>query len=79
MTETQELILNKLGELCRIYPQQRLGQIIYNYILRYCPNNDCFFIEDTKLLELLETITKEIKKNIKKVLTFKVIFDIILL
>ena len=34
MTETQELILNKLGELCRIYPQQRLGQIIYNYILR---------------------------------------------
>ena len=53
MTETQELILNKLGELCRIYPQQRLGQIIYNYILRYCPNNDCFFIEDTKLLELL--------------------------
>ena len=61
MTETQELILNKLGELCRIYPQQRLGQIIYNYILRYCPNNDCFFIEDTKLLELLETIIKEIE------------------
>ena len=63
MTETQELILNKLGELCRIYPQQRLGQIIYNYILRYCPNNDCFFIEDTKLLELLETIIEEIKEK----------------
>ena len=63
MTETQELILNKLGELCRIYPQQRLGQIIYNYILRYCRNNDCIVIEDTKLLELLETIIKEIKEK----------------
>ena len=63
MTETQELILNKLGELCRIYPQQRLGQIIYNYILRYCPSNDWFFIEDIKLLELLETIIKEIEEK----------------
>lgn len=65
MTETQELILNKLGELCRIYPQQRLGQIIYNYILRYCPNADCFFIEDEKLLDLLETIVKEIEEKQK--------------
>ena len=63
MTETQEIILNSLGVLCREYPQQRLGQIIYNYILRYCPNNDCFFIEDTKLLELLETIIEEIKEK----------------
>ena len=77
MTETQELILNKLGELCRIYPQQRLGQIIYNYILRYCPNNDCFFIEDTKLLELLETITKEIEKKKKKYLTLISTYGII--
>ena len=77
MTETQELILNKLGELCRIYPQQRLGQIIYNYILRYCPNNDCFFIEDTKLLELLETIIEEIKEKEKKYLTLISSYSII--
>ena len=75
MTETQELILNKLGELCRIYPQHRLGQIIYNYILRYCPNNDCFFIEDTKLWELLETIIKEKKKVLKKLKKLKKILD----
>lgn len=56
MTETQELILNKLGELCRIYPQQRLGQIIYNYILRYCPDNDPFFISDKELLKILEKV-----------------------
>ena len=54
MTETQELILNKIGELCRIYPQQRLGQIIYNYILSYCPNANPFYMEDKKLLEILE-------------------------
>ena len=77
MTETQELILNKLGELCRIYPQQRLGQIIYNYILRYCPNNDCFFIEDTKLLEKLKTIIEEIKKKKKKYLTLISSYSII--
>jgi hypothetical protein len=54
MTETQELILNSIGVLCREYPQQRLGQIIYNYILTHCPNADPFYIEDEKLLEILE-------------------------
>ena len=54
MTETQEIILNALAELCKKYPQQRLGQIIYNYILTHCPNADPFYIEDEKLLEILE-------------------------
>ena len=54
MTETQELILNSIGVLCRKYPQQRLGQIIYNYILTYCPNADPFYMEDEKLLDILE-------------------------
>ena len=53
MTETQEIILNALAELCKKYPQQRLGQIIYNYILIHCPNADPFYIEDKKLLEIL--------------------------
>ena len=53
MTETQELILNSIGVLCREYPQQRLGQIIYNYILTHCPNANPFYIEDEKLLEIL--------------------------
>ena len=63
MTETQELILNKIGELCRIYPQQRLGQIIYNYILSYCHNADPFYITDKGLLEHLEKLLQEIEKN----------------
>lgn len=59
MTETQELILNSIRMLCREYPQQRLGQIIYNYILTHCPNTDPFYIEDEKLLKILE---KELEK-----------------
>ena len=59
MTETQEIILNSLGVLCREYPQQRLGQIIYNYVLTHCPNQDPFFIRDEELLEILE---KELEK-----------------
>ena len=56
MDEIKELILNDLGVLTRIYPEQRMGQIIYNYICRYCPNEDCFYIEDKKILEILEKI-----------------------
>lgn len=56
MTETKELILNSLGVLAREYPEQRMGQIIFNYICANCPNNDPFFISDEKLLEILEKI-----------------------
>lgn len=59
MTETQELILNSLGVLAREYKEQRLGQIIFNYICSKCPNNDLFFISDEELLEILE---EEIEK-----------------
>ena len=61
MTETQEIILNALAELCKKYPQQRLGQIVYNYILTHCPNQDPFYVEDEQLLWIIE---KEIAKNI---------------
>jgi len=59
MTETQEIILNTLGVLCREYPQQRFGQILYNYLLANIPNGDPFYIKDTKVLEILE---KELEK-----------------
>ena len=62
MSETKELILNTMAEIANLYPEQRMGQIIFNYICAYCPNNDPFFIEDKKLLELLEKLLKEMKK-----------------
>ena len=64
MSETQELILEKLGILCRLFPQQRFGQIFYNYVLRYCPGGDPFYIEDNKMLELLEKIIENVEKSI---------------
>lgn len=60
MTETKELILNKLGVLARLLPEQRMGQIIFNYVCSNCSNNDPFFISDKKLLEILEKVLKEI-------------------
>lgn len=60
MNETKELILNAIATLSNKYPQQRLGQLIYNYILTHCPNEDPFYIEDKKLLEILE---QELEKN----------------
>ena len=60
MSETKELILNSLAEIAKKYPEQRMGQIIFNYICANCPNNDPFFINDEKLLEILEKI---IEKN----------------
>ena len=63
MTETKELILNALGVIAREVPEQRMGQIIYNYICRYCPNADCFYIEDEKLLEILEGVVQLMEKG----------------
>ena len=60
MNETKELILNAIATLSNKYPQQRLGQLFYNYILTHCPNEDPFYIEDKKLLEILE---QELEKN----------------
>lgn len=60
MKETRQVILNSLEVLIREFPEQRVGQIIYNYICRYCPNADCFFITDEKLLEILEKTLEKI-------------------
>lgn len=59
MSETKELILNELAKLANKYPEQRMGQIIFNYICNNCPNQDPFFIQDETLLALLEKINEE--------------------
>lgn len=71
MNKTQEMILNKLGELWKLFPQERFGQLIDKYILDRCPNNNCFFIEDDEFLKLLTATVKrnevsEIQEEIKK-------------
>lgn len=54
MNETRKVILNSLELLMKEMPEQRVGQIIFNYICSNCPNNDPFFISDKDLLKILE-------------------------
>ena len=54
MNETRKVILNSLEVLMKEMPEQRVGQIIFNYICSNCPNNDTFFISDKDLLKILE-------------------------
>lgn len=54
MNETRKVILNSLEVLVKEIPEQRVGQIIFNYICSNCPNNDPFFISDKDLLKILE-------------------------
>ena len=54
MNETRKIILNSLEVLMKEMPEQRVGQIIFNYICSNCPNNDPFFISDKDLLKILE-------------------------
>lgn len=54
MNETRKVILNSLEVLIKEMPEQRVGQIIFNYICSNCPNNDPFFISDKDLLKILE-------------------------
>jgi hypothetical protein len=54
MNETRKVILNSLEVLMKEMPEQRVGQIIFNYICSNCPNNDPFFISDKDLLKILE-------------------------
>ena len=56
MNETRKVILNNLEVLMKEMPEQRVGQIIFNYICSNCPNNDPFFISDEKLLKILEKV-----------------------
>ena len=54
MNETRKVILNSLEVLMKEMPEQRVGQIIFNYICSNCPNNDPFFISEKDLLKILE-------------------------
>ena len=54
MNETRKVILISLEVLVKEMPEQRIGQIIFNYICSNCPDNDPFFISDKDLLKILE-------------------------
>jgi len=53
--KNQKEIISQLHKLVDLCPEQRFGQILYNYYLQYCPNDkDPFYVNDKKTLEILE-------------------------
>lgn len=56
-------IINKLEELNDLVPEQRFGQILYNYLTSGYVNNDTFYVEDKNILDLLSTEVEEIKSH----------------
>lgn len=47
-------MLEKLGELWLLCPDLRLGQLLTNLNISAGMSNDCFFIEDDKMLKQIE-------------------------
>lgn len=54
MNKTKKEIFKKLEKLNNKYPQQRVGQMLYNYILIKCPDKDPFYVEDETFLKFID-------------------------
>lgn len=53
-------VLKELEEFWKQVPDWRLGQVISNISYELMGNNDPFYMEDDKLLELLQSKNKKI-------------------
>lgn len=53
-------ILKELEEFWKQVPDWRLGQVISNFSYELMGNNDPFYMEDDKLLELLQSKNKKV-------------------
>lgn len=71
-------ILELIIELTILLPEQRIGQIIFNYINAQCVNNNPFHIQDADLLGILKKKVSEIKDGGRS-LSEKEVFKIQLL
>lgn len=58
----QKEIISQLRKLVDLCPEQRFGQILYNYYLQYCNNKDPFYIRDVKTLEFLQKSIDNLSK-----------------
>lgn len=53
-------VLKELEEFWKQVPDWRLGQVISNFSYELMGNNDPFYMEDYKLLELLQSKNKKV-------------------
>lgn len=62
MSEIKEEILDVLAQICNIVPEQRFGQILFNYCTRFSRDNDTFYVYDETLLKTLKLELKKLKE-----------------
>ena len=53
-------VLKELEEFWKQVPDWRLGQVISNFSYELMGNNDPFYMEDDKLLELIQSKNKKV-------------------
>ena len=54
-------ICTKLASLWFLYPQQRIGQIISNYIIK--SGEDCFYMEDDEFEKCIDDAIEDYKEK----------------
>lgn len=56
-------IINRLEEINNLVPEQRFGQILYNYLTsQYC-NGDTFYAQDKDILDKLTTAVEQLEDD----------------
>ena len=63
MIDMKNEIINKLLELMELVPEQRFGQVLYNYVTHIYVNNDTFYVDDKDILDLLTNELENIKEQ----------------
>ena len=63
---TNKEILDLLGKLVEKFPEQRFGQILFNYVLNYSQTDSGQIHIDDPFYELGERTLKRIKERVKK-------------
>lgn len=63
---TNNEILNLIGKIIEKFPEQRFGQILFNYVLNYSQTDSGQIHIDDPFYELSECTLKRIKERVKK-------------
>ena len=63
---TNKEILDLLSKLVEKFPEQRFGQILFNYVLNYSQTDSGQIHIDDPFYEISERTLKRIKERVKK-------------
>jgi len=61
--ERIDVIINKLRQVWKTYPDLRLCQLVVNVLTQSSEMTDPFYLEDDKFFDILNKYCKQIKNN----------------